>query len=128
MKIITFSVITPLLLAFAQTHGYPVLGKTLGATVVAVAAQVSFTATPTSGPAPLAAFFKSTGSPGTDIGSTVNFGDGATDTLTPAPICAGCNPQAFVRHTYPFPGSYNAVLLSSSGNMLAAVTITVTGH
>ena len=93
-------------------------GSTQGAT---------FTASPTTGAAPLAVQFKSTGAQGTNIGATVNFGDGTTGTLLFAPVCSQCNALGTVGHTYAAAGTYPATLLDSSGNVLGSATITVSG-
>jgi PKD repeat protein len=89
-------------------------------------AGAPFSASPTYGQAPLSVQFTSTGPSGSDIGQTVNFGDGTTGTLNPAPVCATCNLLATVGHTYQNAGTYTATLANSSGATLGTATITVT--
>ncbi len=54
--------------------------------------------------------FTSTAPQGSDLGSLVSFGDGATGTLMFAPVCSSCNALAVVSHTYTAPGTYTATL------------------
>jgi hypothetical protein len=91
-----------------------------------------FTASPTSGKAPLTVTFKNM------TGGVLDFGDGISVTQ---PWCAGnsgpnCSPQptpaiiaqwsAGVTHTYTSPGSYTAKLKSTGiPKVLAQITITV---
>lgn len=70
----------------------------------------NFTASPQFGEAPLAVRFTSTAPPGGNIGSSINFGDGVSDTLYPAPVCATCDLQGSASHTYTSPGTYTATL------------------
>ena len=69
-----------------------------------------FSANPQTGIAPLSVQFTSTAPQGTDLGSAVSFGDGATGTLMFAPVCSSCNALAVVSHTYTAPGTYTATL------------------
>jgi peptidoglycan hydrolase-like protein with peptidoglycan-binding domain len=87
---------------------------------------ITLTASPTSGTRPLAVNFRATGPQGADIGSMrVNFADGASGALTPAPICVSCNELATVGHVYLEYGTYTATLVSPSGATLSTATITV---
>jgi PKD repeat protein len=86
---------------------------------------ISFTGSPASGPAPLLVQFTSGGPQGADIGRTIAFGDGDTGQLHPAPVCATCDPQASVAHTYAAPGIYIATLWNFTNKSLGMLTITV---
>ena len=70
----------------------------------------SFSANPQSGIAPLTVQFVSTAPQGSDLGNTVNFGDGATGTLGFVPVCSSCNAMGVVSHTYTATGTYTATL------------------
>ena len=102
--------------------------KILGSVTITVTGgstqQVSFTATPTSGAAPLSVQFRSSGPQGTNIGTSVNFGDGTVGKLVFAPVCSQCNAAGIVGHTYTGSGTYPATLLDSSGSTLGTVTVT----
>lgn len=74
----------------------------------------TFFANPQSGAAPLTVQFTSSAPQGSNVGSSVNFGDGSSGTLAFAPTCSGCNALAMVSHTYAAAGSYTATL--TSGN------------
>jgi IPT/TIG domain len=89
--------------------------------------SVSFTASPTSGSAPLSVSFSASG--GQNLpGDTVNFGDGTSGTLTANPVpeyacpqligtginsnCQNPVPTYSVAHTYQSAGTYTATLTS----------------
>jgi PKD repeat protein len=72
----------------------------------------SFSANPQSGIAPLTVQFTATAPQGSNFGTAVNFGDGATGTLMFAPVCSSCNALAVVSHTYTATGTYTATLTS----------------
>ena len=134
--------------------------ETVASTTVTIAggtptttATSTFTATPASGAAPLIVSFTSN-----LIGSnTVDFGDGAMGTMSPAPVCATCIPVSTAGHTYQSGGTFIAklfsglqtaqtqtvlppacngltgtsgctqLLIGSAGTPIATTTITVTG-
>lgn len=73
---------------------------------------LNFSATPSSGIAPLTVQFVETAPQGTTVGNLVNFGDGATGTVGFVPVCSSCNLMATVSHTYTAPGAYTATLTS----------------
>jgi hypothetical protein len=108
------------------TDGTPIAGYA-GPT-----AKHDFTATPTSGHAPLAVTFRASGL-NLPMTYTVNFGDGtmgpfAQGSCFGAPPAGGeggtqCSGSA--THTYTNTGTDTATLLNASGNILGAVTITV---
>ncbi len=75
--------------------------------------SLSFTASPTSGVAPLSVQFTATAPQGTSLGTTVNFGDGTTGTLGFVPVCSSCNAMGTVSHTYANPGTYTATLTNN---------------
>lgn len=64
----------------------------------------NFSASPVSGPAPLAVQFRST------VGGTIDFGDGTTGTMNSAPVCASCQALSTAGHTYTAAGTYIATL------------------
>ena len=72
--------------------------------------SASFSASPISGTAPLTVQFTSTAPQGSDIGRTVDFGDGSSGSLAFVPICSSCNAIGIVSHTYASAGSYTATL------------------
>jgi peptidoglycan hydrolase-like protein with peptidoglycan-binding domain len=74
----------------------------------------NFTASPTSGAAPLTVQFTSSAPQGTSIGKTVDFGDGTTGTLGVVPVCSSCNAMGIVSHTYASAGTYTATLTGGS--------------
>jgi PKD repeat protein len=76
--------------------------------------NTSFTASPTSGAAPLTVQFISTAPQGTNIGNTVNFGDGASANLGFVPTCSSCNAEGTATHTYASAGTYTATLTSGA--------------
>jgi PKD repeat protein len=70
----------------------------------------NFSASPTSGAAPLSVQFTSSAPQGGTIGKTVNFGDGTSGNLGFVPVCSSCNALGIVSHTYVSPGVYTATL------------------
>jgi PKD repeat protein len=74
--------------------------------------STTFSASPTSGAAPLSVQFTSSAPQGSAIGNSVNFGDGVSGNLGFAPVCSTCNAQGVVSHTYASPGKYTATLTS----------------
>ena len=75
--------------------------------------NVSFTASPTSGTAPLGVNFSINGVGGYEIsGLSINFGDGQTDNpQTIYCFAAPCNPAMIASHTYASAGTYTAQLM-----------------
>jgi peptidoglycan hydrolase-like protein with peptidoglycan-binding domain len=71
-----------------------------------------FSANPQSGIAPLTVQFTSTVPQGSDLGNTVDFGDGATGALGVVPVCSSCNAMGVVSHIYTTTGTYTATLTS----------------
>jgi hypothetical protein len=78
-------------------------------------------ADPTSGPAPLRVMFTVSPIPS---GSTIDFGDGSTGGMHPAPVCYGCPPLATASHVYQRPGSYVARLVAK-GQPVSGATVVV---
>jgi hypothetical protein len=76
--------------------------------------STSFYASPASGAAPLSVQFTSSVPQGGTIGTTVNFGDGASGNLGFVPVCSSCNALGTVSHTYVSPGVYTATLTSGT--------------
>jgi PKD repeat protein len=74
----------------------------------------NFSASPTSGTAPLSVQFTSSAPQGSAIGNAVNFGDGTSGNLGFAPVCSSCNALGTVSHTYVSPGTYTATLTSGA--------------
>ena len=74
----------------------------------------SFSATPSSGIAPLAVQFVATAPQGVTLGNAVNFGDGTQGGLGFVPVCSSCNAEGVVSHTYTSAGTYTATLTSGS--------------
>jgi PKD repeat protein len=74
----------------------------------------NFTASPTSGAAPLTVQFISSAPQGSTLGNSVNFGDGSTGTLGVVPVCSSCNAEGVVSHTYASAGTYTATLTSGA--------------
>jgi PKD repeat protein len=72
--------------------------------------STSFSASPTSGAAPLTVQFTSSAPQGSDVGNTVNFGDGTSGKLGFVPVCSSCNARGVVSHTYASAGKYTATL------------------
>jgi len=77
-------------------------------------------ADPTSGPAPLRVMFTVS----IPSGSTIDFGDGSTGGVHPAPVCYGCPPLATASHVYQRPGSYVARLVAK-GQPVSGATVVV---
>jgi hypothetical protein len=94
----------------------------------------TLTATPTTGPAPLAVTFTAT-SLALPMTYTINFGDGTTGALQGSCIGVtaivsgqgGIQCSGSASHTYTSSGSYPATLLNASSQTLGIATITVTG-
>ena len=80
--------------------------------------NTNFSVSPTSGVAPLSVQFTSSALQGSNVGKTVNFGDGTNGNLGFAPVCSNCNALGVVSHTYTVPGTYTATL--TSGNCVCA--------
>src|SRR3989344_7100105 len=81
----------------------------------------NFSASPTSGPAPLTVRFAS------GVGSAIDFGDGTSD-LFPYCLAIGCSTQGFViGHTYSSAGTYTARALYGN-QTVGTATITVGGQ
>lgn len=74
----------------------------------------NFYASPTSGTAPLSVQFISSAPQGSNVGNTVNFGDGTNGNLGFIPVCSSCNALGTVSHTYVTPGIYTATLTSGT--------------
>ncbi|HEY5383034.1 MAG TPA: hypothetical protein VIJ88_00565, partial [Candidatus Paceibacterota bacterium] len=108
--------------------------------------SANFTATPTSGIAPLSVTFTSPyGSPsGTALGYVIDFGDGTQQSVTCSPVNnvqvevqstliwrSVCENPVQITHTYPSSGTYTAVLYSGKENEDSweneTTNITVTG-
>jgi len=98
---------------------------------------VNFSASPTSGSAPLTVQFTATTPQGTTLPTTINYGDGTSGTLGVVPVCSSCNAESAGSHTYASAGIYTATLTSgmcscpSNGicncpNMMIVGTATVT--
>ncbi|HUO50313.1 MAG TPA: peptidoglycan-binding protein [Candidatus Paceibacterota bacterium] len=85
----------------------------------------NFSASPTSGNAPLAVQFTSSAPQGSTIGSNVNFGDGTSGHLGFVPVCSSCNAMGIVSHTYQSAGTYTAILTDNNNAQIGSVTITV---
>ncbi|HEY5220869.1 MAG TPA: PKD domain-containing protein [Candidatus Paceibacterota bacterium] len=76
--------------------------------------STSFSASPTSGAAPLSVRFTSSAPQGGTIGNTVSFGDGTGGNLGVVPTCSSCNALGIVSHTYVSAGVYTATLTSGA--------------
>jgi PKD repeat protein len=72
--------------------------------------STNFSASPTSGAAPLTVQFTSSAPQGSDVGNTVNFGDGTSGKLGFVPVCSSCNALGIVSHIYTSSGKYTATL------------------
>jgi len=87
----------------------------------------TFTASPTSGTAPLSVEFYTNATAAVSI----NFGDGQNGSLqrttcaAPNNLGTPCALEAF--HTYQSAGTYTATMFDSSGNTLGTATVTVSG-
>jgi PKD repeat protein len=77
-------------------------------------AGVNFSASPISGQFPLTVQFVATAPQGTNLGNTVNFGDGTSGTLAFVPVCSSCNAEGTVTHVYQSAGTYTASLMSGA--------------
>lgn len=97
-----------------NTVGCEAPSQIVGTATITVGAVSStgtnFTASPKSGAAPLTVQFTSSAPQGSDVGNTVNFGDGTTGTLGFVPVCSSCNAMGIVSHTYASIGTYTATL------------------
>lgn len=99
---------------------------------------IELTATPASGPGPLAVTFRlRTGRLPATMPYTINFGDGSSGTLhrnmmpnylcaPVSPNCVNPTPTFSTSHTYASPGTYRATVGNPSSATLAAATIKVT--
>lgn len=76
--------------------------------------STNFSASPTSGTAPLSVRFTSSAPQGSNVGNTVNFGDGTSGNLAFVPVCANCNALSTVSHTYLSAGTYTTTLTSGT--------------
>ena len=101
-------------------------GSTLGPNAIRMAQRAgenvgtTFSATPTSGAAPLTVSFHVSPS----VVATIDFGDGTNGTMAPAPTCATCPSLAVAAHTYESSGTYTAKIVSGAV-ALASQVITV---
>jgi peptidoglycan hydrolase-like protein with peptidoglycan-binding domain len=75
---------------------------------------LNFSATPSSGIAPLTVQFTVSAPQGTTVGNLISFGDGATGTLGFVPVCSSCNLLATASHTYAATGTYTASLMNGA--------------
>jgi PKD repeat protein len=82
-----------------------------------------FSGEPASGVAPLAVWFTHTGILTGQL--MLDFGDGSSSGMNPAPTCYSCPPVQIVSHTYMSSGLY-AATLTVGGQIIGTVTITVT--
>lgn len=89
---------------------------------VAPPADSGFSASPTSGTAPLAVGFNYRGVSRQQ--PTLDFGDGSSSGMNAAPICATCVPVHVASHIYVAAGTYTATL-TANGQAAATITITV---
>ena len=89
-------------------------GCTFVCPISATGVGTNFSASPTSGAAPLSVRFTSSAPQGGTIGNTVNFGEGTSGNLGFAPVCSSCNALGTVLHTYTSPGTYTATLTSGA--------------
>jgi hypothetical protein len=93
--------------------------QVVATTVVTVGSMTStgttlnFTASPTYGGVPLTVQFSASAPQGTNLGNTVNFGDGQSSQLLFVPTCSSCNEMATVSHTYASVGTYTAELTNN---------------
>ena len=122
-----------------DTTGYGFVGpqtrESMGCSPVPQPSNTSFTASPTSGAAPMTVTFTTSGAKAEN--GTVNFGDGNSEQLlnllgnstSNTKGYCGSAPDFFcsVSHTYASASTYTAALKDSSGDILATQTITVTG-
>jgi PKD repeat protein len=118
-------------IVFTATDNYGNSNKaTATVTVTGSTQNVSFTASPTSGTAPLAVSFNASGL-SANANYTVNFGDGTSGQVqlnSSSCFYLGCGSYGgSVSHTYSTSGTYTAVLISSNGTAVGTVTITVSG-
>jgi PKD repeat protein len=112
-----------------DTTGYGFVGpQTRAAMACSGSTQnAAFSASPTSGAAPLAVTF--TG-PQSVAGDTVDFGDGTLGTMSPTACpqaSSSCGSNSMASHTYTAAGTYTARLFTSVGFATTnTITITVT--
>jgi PKD repeat protein len=90
----------------------------------------SLTATPTSGPAPLAVAFRATDLP-LPMTYTIDFGDGTSGALSQGSCfgsASGVQCSGSASHRYTNTGTYYATLVNAAGSTLGAATITAGGN
>ncbi|HEV3245379.1 MAG TPA: PKD domain-containing protein [Candidatus Paceibacterota bacterium] len=91
--------------------------QTYGSVTITVGASttsgVNFYASPTSGQAPLSVQFTATAPQGTELGNTINFGDGSSGALGVVPVCSSCNAEGIASHTYQSVGTYTTTLTNN---------------
>ncbi|HEV3245441.1 MAG TPA: PKD domain-containing protein [Candidatus Paceibacterota bacterium] len=109
---------------YANGGTYIAVSGGMTVTIVVIGTQplsATLSASPQSGPAPLAVYFNEQAPPAGQLATTINFGDGTSGTLNPAPVCFGCSQVATGSHTYSSSGIYTATAGAAS------VTVTVSG-
>jgi hypothetical protein len=84
-------------------------------------ADAGFTASPVSGTAPLAVGFRYEGS---KKQPRVDFCDGSSSAMNPAPTCAICVPVYVASHIYVAAGTFTATF-TADGQVAATIKITV---
>lgn len=108
-------------------------GNSLVSITVTNSAPPTFSATPTSGQAPLVVAFQTMVPQGNTSTYSVTFGDGTTGQMSIRPSGIACTATgpcytgiATISHTYTTAGTYTAKLTDSSGNSVGITTITST--
>jgi PKD repeat protein len=110
---------------YTSAGTYTVTSGSASVTIVVTAPQnqnVSFTVSPTSGPAPLSVNFTAVDASGHEPSGTIDFGDGNSSFY---PAACGHTGPCGKQHTYSPAGTYVARLLSPD-QLLGIVTVTVT--